>query len=348
MTKGAVTNVLAVCTRAEGPGEVVDLARCEPEIERRYAEFGGEGFRALGVAYRARPRGRSRPTKAHEADMTFLGFLVLHDPPKPGIDETVGQLGRLGIALKILTGDNRLVAATVGRLVGLAGPGILTGPEIAPMSDEALIQQGRRGRDLRRGRAQPEGARPPRPQEGRPRGGLRGRRHQRRLGPARRRRRHLGRTAVDVAKEAADIVLLEKDLGVLVEGVREGRVAFANTLKYVYMATSANFGNMLSMAGSPRSPLPAAAAQADPPDEPADRLARDDHRHRQRRSRIDRAAAPLGYPRHPQLHARLRYASVRFRLTRRLESSSNSACDERRFAPVGSWNRSFRPVWSCW
>ena len=90
-------------------------------------------------------------------------------------------------------------------------------------------------------------------------------------------------SAVDVAKEAADIVLLEKDLEVLVQGVREGRTTFANTLKYVFMATSANFGNMFSMAGASLLPaLPAAAAEADPAHQPADRPPRDDHRHRQR------------------------------------------------------------------
>ena len=93
-------------------------------------------------------------------------------------------------------------------------------------------------------------------------------------------------SAVDVAKEAADIVLLEKDLDVLVQGVREGRTTFANTLKYVFMATSANFGNMFSMAGAslflPFLPL---AAQADSAHQSADGFPGDDHRHRQRGSR---------------------------------------------------------------
>ncbi|WP_076350730.1 magnesium-translocating P-type ATPase [Paludisphaera borealis] len=249
VTKGALANVLEACTRAEGVGgEVVELASVRPEVERRYAELGGGGFRALGVAYRDFGT-ESRPTRSHEADMTFLGFLVLHDPPKTGIDATIRELGRLGIALKVITGDNRLVAATVSKLVGLTGPGILTGPEIARMSDAALtrrvseveifaeIEPNQKERILLALKKA---------------GNVVG---------------YLGDgindasalhaadvgisvdSAVDVAKEAADIVLLEKDLGVLVEGVREGRVAFANTLKYVYMATSANFGNMLSMAG---------------------------------------------------------------------------------------------------
>lgn len=180
--------------------------------------------------------------------MTFLGFLVLHDPPKPGVDATIRELDQLGIALKILTGDNRLVASTVGRMVGLAESDILTGSEIALMSDAALIR--------RVGEIEVFAEVEPNQKE---RVLLALKRAGNVVG-------YLGDgvndasalhaadvgisvdSAVDVAKEAADIVLLEKDLGVLLEGVREGRTAFANTLKYVYMAASANFGNMLSMA----------------------------------------------------------------------------------------------------
>lgn len=249
VTKGALTSVLEVCTRAEGPGgEVVDISTVRPEIERRYVEFGAGGNRSLGVA--CRDLGDvSCPTRDHESGMTFLGFLVFHDPPKPGIDEIIRQLGRLGIALKVLTGDNRLVAATAGRMVGLTGTGLLTGPEIARMSDEALTH--------RVGEIDIFAEVEPYQKE----------RVILALGKAGHVVGYVGDgindasalhaadvgisvdSAVDVAKEAADIVLLEKDLGVLVEGVRAGRVAFANTLKYVYMATSANFGNMLSMAG---------------------------------------------------------------------------------------------------
>ena len=122
-------------------------------------------------------------------------------------------------------------------------------------------------------------------------------------------------SAVDVAKEAADIVLLEKDLDVLVQGVREGRATFANTLKYVFMATSANFGNMFSMAGASLFlPFLPAAAQADPAHQPDDRLPRDDHRHRQRGRRDGGAAAALGHPLHPQLHADLRPGQLGLRL----------------------------------
>ncbi|SIO61331.1 Mg2+-importing ATPase [Singulisphaera sp. GP187] len=248
VTKGALNNVLEVCTRAEGAeGEVVELASVRPEIERHYVEYGARGSRALGVAYRDLGHD-STPLRDQEEGMTFLGFLVLHDPPKPGIDATIRTLRQLGIALKILTGDNRLVAATVGRMVGLAGSEVLSGTEIARMSDEALTR--------RVGDIEVFAEVEPNQKERvllalKKAGNVVG---------------YLGDgindasalhaadvgvsvdSAVDVAKEAADIVLLEKDLGVLIEGVREGRVAFSNTLKYVYMATSANFGNMLSMA----------------------------------------------------------------------------------------------------
>jgi len=249
VTKGALTNVLAVCTRAEDPGgQVVALATVRQEIEGRYAEFSAQGCRVLGIAYRDLKAG-SAPSRADEAEMTFLGFLVLHDPPKVGLDATVRELGRLGIALKVLTGDNRLVAASVGRVVGLAESGILTGPEIARMSDEALVRRvGEIGVFAEVEPNQKERVLLALKKAGNVVGYLgdgindASALHAADVGLS-------VDSAVDVAKEAADIVLLEKDLGVLVEGVREGRIAFANTLKYVYMATSANFGNMASMAG---------------------------------------------------------------------------------------------------
>jgi P-type Mg2+ transporter len=191
----------------------------------------------------------SRIGKSHEANMTFSGFLVLFDPPKPNLLETITRLKNLGVALKIITGDNRLVAANISRQIGLTNTNILTGTEIHQLSDGALLQ--------RMGNVDIFAEIEPNQKERiiialQKAGNVVG---------------YMGDgindasaihaadvgisvdSAVDVAKDAADIVLLEKDLGVLVQGVIEGRTTFANTLKYVFMATSANFGNMFSMAG---------------------------------------------------------------------------------------------------
>ena len=249
VTKGALQDVLAVCSSAEtGNGSILDIAVANDRILQHYAELSGKGFRTLGVAYK-NMGSASRINKDLEAGMTFSGFLVLFDPPKPNIVETITSLKNLGVSLKVITGDNRLVAANVSQQMKLSNTQILTGPDINQLSDAALLnrvssvdvfaeiepnQKERIILALRKA------------------GNVVG---------------YMGDgindasalhvadvgisvdSAVDVAKDAADIVLLEKNLGVLVDGVREGRTTFANTLKYVFMATSANFGNMFSMAG---------------------------------------------------------------------------------------------------
>ena len=249
VTKGALENVLAVCSTAEtGAGTFVDIAMVRNPIQQHFEEFSSKGFRTLGVAYK-NMGAESRMSKADEAGMTFLGFLVLFDPPKANIIETITGLKNLGVALKIITGDNHLVAANVSQQMGLSNTKILTGPDLRQLSDGALLRRvvdvdvfaeiepnqkeriilalkktgnvvGYMGDGINDASAL----------------------HAADVGIS-------VESAVDVAKEAADIVLLEKDLGVLVQGVREGRTTFANTLKYVFMATSANFGNMFSMAG---------------------------------------------------------------------------------------------------
>ena len=250
VTKGALLNVLTVCSSAETPdGKVVDLATVKEQIQQRFEELSGDGFRVLGVAYRA-PVGNPVITKDDEVGMTFLGFLVFFDPPKAGVREIISQLKNLGISLKIITGDNQLVAARLIQEVGITSPQIITGSELHQMSDEALL--GRVNEvDLFAG-VEPN-------------------QKERIILALKKAGNVVGclgdgindasalhaadvgisvNGAVDVAKEAADIVMLEKDLGILVQGVREGRTTFANTLKYVFMATSANFGNMFSMAGA--------------------------------------------------------------------------------------------------
>lgn len=191
------------------------------------------------------PRAVSR---TDETGMAFLGLMALSDPLQPGVMATVAELGRLGVRLKMITGDNALVAARVGREAGLQNPEVLTGAQMQLLTDTAL--------PVRAEQVDVFAEIEPSQKE--------------RLIHALRRAGHvvgyLGdgindapalhaadvglsvQGAVDVAREAADIVLLDPDLAVLLAGIREGRRTFANTLKYVFMATSANFGNMISMA----------------------------------------------------------------------------------------------------
>ena len=250
VTKGALTHILSVCSVAETmDGTLIDIAQVQEEIQQRFERLGNEGFRILGVAYRVFDTAKDI-TKADEVNMTFLGCLVFFDPPKPDIAYTIQSLAQLGVSLKMITGDNHAVATYISQKMGIVEPKILTGQELRHVSDEALLQQVNEVNVF----AEVE----PNQKERiiialKKAGNVVG---------------YIGdgindasalhaadvgisvESAVDVAKEAADIVLLEKSLSVLLAGVREGRITFANTLKYVFMATSANFGNMFSMAGA--------------------------------------------------------------------------------------------------
>jgi len=202
----------------------------------------------LGIAYK-NMGAESRISKENETGMTFSGFLVLFDPPKPDIVETITNLKSLGVALKIITGDNHFVAANVGQQMGLSDTKILTGQDLRELSDAALLH--------RVADADVFAEIEPNQKERiilalRKAGNVVGYMGDGINDASALHASDVGISvdgAADVAKDAADIVLLEKDLGVLVQGVREGRATFANTLKYVFMATSANFGNMFSMAG---------------------------------------------------------------------------------------------------
>jgi P-type Mg2+ transporter len=249
VTKGALLNVLAVCTSVEtGDGTIVDIATVQDRIEQLFEEFSRKGFRTLGIAYK-NMGSESRISKDHETGMTFSGFLVLFDPSKPNIVETITSLKKLGVALKIITGDNHLVAANVSQQMGLSNTKILTGQDLRQLSDAALLN--------RVSDADVFAEIEPNQKERiilalRKAGNVVGYMGDGMNDASALHAADVGisvESAVDVAKDAADIVLLEKDLGVLVQGVREGRATFANTLKYVFMATSANFGNMFSMAG---------------------------------------------------------------------------------------------------
>ena len=249
VTKGALQNVLDVCSSVEmKDGKIIDISAYLDQIRKHFEEFSRKGFRTLGVAYKNMGLD-SRITKDHESGMIFSGFLILFDPPKPNILETITGLRNLGVSLKIITGDNHLVAANVSQQMGLKNTKIMTGSDLSHLSDSALMKKV--------GSVDVFAETEPNQKERiilalKKAGNVVG---------------YMGdgindasalhvadvgisvESAVDVAKDAADIVLLEKGLEVLVQGVSEGRITFANTLKYVFMATSANFGNMFSMAG---------------------------------------------------------------------------------------------------
>jgi Mg2+-importing ATPase len=187
--------------------------------------------------------------KSDEKDMTFLGFLTLFDPPKTNIIDTITGLKKLGVSLKIIAGDNHLVASSLSKKMALLNTKIITSPELRTMSDGALIRSV--------GVVDLFAEIEPNQKERiilamRKAGNVVGYMGDGINDASALHAADVGisvDTAADVAKDAADIVLLEKNLGVPVEGVKEGRTTFANTLKYVFMATSANFGNMFGMAG---------------------------------------------------------------------------------------------------
>ena len=250
VTKGALIPILDICSLAETSGAgIVEIDAVRAGVERRFQELSDQGCRVLGVAYKD-AGSATRIEKSDESAMIFSGLLVFFEKPKEGITETIASLDRLGVSCKIITGDNRLVAANVSRQLGVADPVILTGQAMREMSDGALVslasdvdvfaevepnQKERIIVSLQKA------------------GNVVGFMGDGINDASALRASDVGisvDSAVDVAKEAADIVLLERDLRVLLHGVEEGRATFANTLKYVFMATSANFGNMFSMAGA--------------------------------------------------------------------------------------------------
>ncbi|MCX6249657.1 MAG: magnesium-translocating P-type ATPase [Bacteroidetes bacterium] len=249
VTKGALSNILDVCSSAETKeGNIVEITSIQDQIQKYFADFSNQGFRTLGIAYKNMPS-ETLITKSDETGMTFLGFLTLFDPPKANITDTIASLKKLGVSLKIITGDNHLVATSLSKKMGLSDNKIITGPELRQMSDASLLRHV--------GVVDVFAEIEPNQKERiiiamRKAGNVVGYMGDGINDASALHAADVGisvDTAADVAKDAADIVLLEKDLGVLIEGVREGRTTFANTLKYVFMATSANFGNMFSMAG---------------------------------------------------------------------------------------------------
>lgn len=248
ITKGALEKVLEACTTMRRDGRLIPLdAACLDEIQKRFATWSDQGYRVLGIASKeVSPQEQYRVDA--EREMTFAGFLLFFDPPKPDARETIQDLQKLGVQLKLITGDNRRVTQYIAQATGMTASDMITGSEMNQMGDEALWQ---------------------RVQEVNLFAEVDPNQKERILSALHKTGHVVGfmgdgindapalhaadvgisvNNAVDVAKEAADFVLLEQSLDVLRQGIEEGRKTFANTLKYIAYTESANFGNMVSMA----------------------------------------------------------------------------------------------------
>ncbi|HEX6557210.1 MAG TPA: magnesium-translocating P-type ATPase [Ktedonobacteraceae bacterium] len=250
ISKGAPESVVDICTAYEVDGQSKPWdADARTGCANTYQRLCAQGFRVLAVAYR-RMTQQASYTVEDEQGMTLLGFLTFFDPPLEDVGEVLQALHRDGVEVKILTGDNELVARHVCEQVGLDGGRIVLGEELDHMSDTALQHIAEQTSVFAR------------------------------VSPAQKNRillalKHRGHvvgfmgdgindapslhaadvgisvsTAVDVAKDAADIILLEQGLRVVHSGIIEGRKGFGNVMKYLLMGTSSNFGNMFSMAGA--------------------------------------------------------------------------------------------------
>jgi Mg2+-importing ATPase len=247
ITKGAVATVMSVCTRTAG-GETLD-DEAVARIDRLHEAWSAQGLRVIAVATRT-VASKSAYGRDDEADLTLAGFVTFLDRPKDGAAQAIADLARLAVSVKVITGDNRHVAAHVAAMIGMSTGRTLTGEDLDRLDDPALRrlapettlfvevdpnQKERIIRALRQGGAVVgflgDGVND---------------------APA----MHAADTSIsvdgaaDVARATADFVLLERDLDVIRGGVEEGRRTFANTLKYILTTTSANLGNMISMAAA--------------------------------------------------------------------------------------------------
>ena len=249
ITKGALDKILDRCMSVGDPSVRLD-ASWRAQIEVRYDAWSAQGYRVLGLATSQVEQRQVSYTRADERGLCFAGFLLFLDPPKADVRQTLVDLAQRGVALKIITGDNRKVARHIAEAVGLPVEHMLSGRELDEMGDDALLHAaglctvfaevdpnqkeriilalqktghvvGYMGDGINDALAL----------------------HQADVGIS-------VDTAVDVAKDAADFVLLRKDLVILRQGIDEGRMTFANTLKYILATSSANFGNMFSMAAA--------------------------------------------------------------------------------------------------
>jgi len=251
ITKGAPEEIAKICSYYEVKGVVADITDgVRRRIEQKYVELSAEGYRVLAVAYKRLREDKPVYTVSDEEEMVFLGFIAFLDPSKETAREALQLLKNASIELKILTGDNELVTRKICEHLGFDIKGVVNGGEIARMNDDALARVVEEANVFCR--VTPA-------QKNRIINALKNNGHV--VG-------FLGdgindapslktadvgisvENAVDVAKESADIILSQTDLTVLYNGVLEGRRTFGNTMKYIMMGVSSNFGNMLSVAGA--------------------------------------------------------------------------------------------------
>ena len=250
VTKGALTNVLDVCkTYENSDNSVGNIEDVKSQILDMFDKYSSQGYRVLGIAYKLVEDGVD-VQKLKAEDMNFAGLLLFIDPLKDDIKDVVAEMNRLGVSLKMITGDNHLIAKNIGAQIGLNPGKILLGDEldsysisqlnkkvldidifaeISPNQKEKIIMAYKQAGEI----------------VGYMGDGIND-------SPAIK-QADVGisvNTAADTAKDAASIVLLKNSLKVLISGINEGRRTFINTLKYIFIATSANFGNMFSMAGA--------------------------------------------------------------------------------------------------
>ena len=251
ISKGAPEEILKICAYCETDENLTDLTNvCQGKFEQKYNDLSAQGYRVLAVAYKKVKDDKTHYSIGDETDMVFLGFLSFLDPPKESAKESIRLLARDGVELKIVTGDNELVTKTTCEQLGFNIKGIILGNDIAQLQDDALSRVVEDNNIF--ARVNPA-------QKDRVINALRANGHV--VG-------YIGdgindapslktadvgisvENAVDVAKESADLILLQPDLTVLDQGVLEGRKTFGNTMKYIMMGVSSNFGTMFSVAGA--------------------------------------------------------------------------------------------------
>ncbi len=249
--KGAVEEVMAICNFYELDNKEIPLdAKAKEKIRKMNEDFSRKGYRVVAVAHAHFNGNWNGITLEHEKNLVFSGLMTFLDPPKDTATEAVRKMSKLGVEIKVLTGDNELVTNKIAQDVGIDIKGVLLGEEIDKMNDETLRNKAEKTTIF--AKLSPD--------------------HKRRIVEALKKNNHvvgfLGDgindapalrasdvgisvdQAVDIAKESASMILLESSLNVLVDGIMEGRKVFGNMMKYIKMGASSNFGNMFSVLGA--------------------------------------------------------------------------------------------------